>query len=311
MFFEKRHPEWDLTGHTVSEEQHRFVETKLPKHNFRVNLRSYDELDDDDDAGVDSSTSYYDVIYSIEALIHSTNITHTLKQWVDHLKPGGIIVIIDDYVSENAYANTADANANANANTDADTKHDDPDLMAFSKSWLANVLITPTEFGELAASTGSTASGMARVTSKFQHFAGPLQYWKLDSDPAAQHLERTLSCDIDDCPSAETCAFDVTFSHTVLEHAKRPWKSFQTIARITKRGGLTMHLVPWSYQYHATPDDHYRFSHKALTLLLEDNGFDVLEVGYDICSKPEAVMKERVDEHYDVVWLTYVVGRKR
>ena len=96
---------------------------------------------------------------------------------------------------------------------------------------------------------------MTQVTSKFQHFAGPLEYWKLDSDPAAQGLERTLFCDIEDCPSAETCSFDITFSHTVLEHATRPWLAFDTVARITKKGGLTMHLVPFSYQYHATPDD--------------------------------------------------------
>mmetsp|Transcript_40952 Transcript_40952/g.41610 ORF Transcript_40952/g.41610 Transcript_40952/m.41610 type:complete len:244 (-) Transcript_40952:125-856(-) len=158
--------------------------------------------------------------------------------------------------------------------------------------------------------TGSTSSGMTKVTSKFQHFAGPLDYWKLDVDTAAKDLERTLYCDIDECPIAEDCGFDVTFSHTVLEHALRPWKSFDTIARITKTGGLTMHLVPWSYQYHATPDDNYRFSHKALSTLLEDRGFDVLEVGYDICTKPDK-MQNRIDEHYDVIWLTYVVGRKR
>jgi cyclopropane fatty-acyl-phospholipid synthase-like methyltransferase len=157
--------------------------------------------------------------------------------------------------------------------------------------------------------TGSTASGMTQVTSKFQHFAGPLEYWKLDSDPAANGLERTLFCDIEDCPSADTCGFDVTFSHTVLEHATHPWLAFDTIARITKQGGLTMHLVPFSYQYHATPDDNYRFSHKALTSLLEDRGFKVLEVGYDICTKPEN-MRKRVDEHYDTIWLTYVIATK-
>ena len=91
---------------------------------------------------------------------------------------------------------------------------------------------------------------------------------------------------------------------------KRRMTAVGTIARITKKGGLTMHLVPWSYQYHATPDDNYRFSHTALVTLLEDRGFDVLEVGYDICTKPEK-MNNRIDEHYDVIWLSYVVGRKR
>ena len=473
MFFENRHPEWKLTGHTISEEQQKFIDTKLPSHKFTVNLRSYDDIDDLDSNG---NQIQYDVIYSIEALIHSTDVAKTMKEWASHLAPGGIVVIIDDYVSEGV-----DKSAD--------------DIQNFSKSWLANTLITPIEFEKLAntlglkvvenrdllaeyeivkinyrnnkpdirpvadrthqgwmgskwrqrltvegklaynmivlqnehtvpgmrtlenttndvhcdavpytkdgpradfteitpqlmsghganggkamacisgwyccnkgfewydhldahrtdntaflkldrslfghyvdvfakhlneyyanypasfgggrfldiGGTGSTASGMKKVTSKFQHFAGPLEYWKLDSDKAAKNMERTLFCDIDDCPDADSCGFDVTFSHTVLEHAKRPWKSFDTIARITKKGGLTMHLVPWSYQYHATPDDNYRFSHKALITLLEDRGFDVLDVGYDICNKQEK-MKSRVDEHYDEIWLTYVVGRKR
>ena len=119
--------------------------------------------------------------------------------------------------------------------------------------------------------TGSTASGMQQVTSKFAHFTGPLDYWMLDSDVGAKSLNNTIYCDIVDCPQAETCGFDVTFSHTVLEHASRPEKTFDTIARITKKGGLTMHLVPWSYQYHATPDDYYRFSHSALRVLVSQS----------------------------------------
>jgi len=158
--------------------------------------------------------------------------------------------------------------------------------------------------------TGSTASGMTQVTSKFSHFAGPLDYWVLDSDPAAHTLSNAVVCDVDDCPAAPSCGYDVTFSFTVLEHAARPWLAFDTIARLTKRGGLTLHLVPWSYQYHATPDDSYRFSHRALTTLLEDRGFEVLAVGYDICTQPEKFLKTKKDEHYGTIWLTYVVGRK-
>jgi cyclopropane fatty-acyl-phospholipid synthase-like methyltransferase/SAM-dependent methyltransferase len=467
MWMELKHPNWALTGHTVSEEQYKFISTKLPAHKFQVNLRSYNELDDN-----------FDFMYSIEALIHSPNVTETFQEWASHLNDGGVIAIIDDFLSMTA------------------SKLDD-EVVAFAKSWLANSLFTTVElvdigvkfglevveirdlgeeyqinelnyknkmpditpdkgrthqgwmgskwrqrltlegkitynmvilqkvgqtsrnlsdiaplsnsqddgcsvvpsrvsvddgisfteitpqlmsgqgknggakmecisswyccnkghewydnleanrtddtaylklprdlFGHYITSfakhlnahyktypenakgrfldiggTGSTASGMKQVTSKFQHFAGPLEYWILDSDPGAKALERTLHCDIDDCPAAETCGFDVTFSHTVLEHATRPWKSFDTIARLTKKGGLTMHLVPFSYQYHATPDDNYRFSHKALISLLEDRGFTVLEVGYDICTKP-AKMLRKVDEHYDTIWLTYVIGRK-
>merc|ERR1712032_1495821 len=152
---------------------------------------------------------------------------------------------------------------------------------------------------------GSVVSGMQQVQSKFLHFAGPLEYWLQDVDEKARGLNRTVVCDICNCTELTDCSFDVTFSHTVLEHVRRPWAAFDTIARITKRGGLTLHLVPWSYQYHATPADHFRFSHQGLASLLEDRGFKVLEVGYDICKKPENVRIKEVTEHYDTIWLTY------
>lgn len=192
--------------------------------------------------------------------------------------------------------------------------------------------------------TGSTVSGMVQVQSKFKHFAGRLDYWVLDVDEKARELSNAIVCNVENCPAAADCSYDVTFSHTVLEHAARPWLAFDTISRITKKGGLTLHLVPWSYQYHATPADHFRFSHDALRTLLTDRGFEaspsppppclppaplarvwrrrtaaacqvsaatwqVLEVGYDLCTRP-AKMARAVDEHYEKIWLSYVVGRK-
>lgn len=158
---------------------------------------------------------------------------------------------------------------------------------------------------------GSVASGMKQVTSKFAHFAGPFDYMVLDSDPKAKEIQNVVYCDMSNCSVADNCAYDVTFSHTVLEHTPRPWDAFDTIARVTKKGGLSIHVVPFSYQYHATPDDNYRFSHKALTSLMEDRGFEVLEVGYDICEKPEKILKTRIDEHFDTIWLSYVIAKKK
>jgi len=156
---------------------------------------------------------------------------------------------------------------------------------------------------------GSTASGMLQVSSKFKHFSGPFDYWILDSDQAAGKLDNAIVCDMANCPAANNCEFDITFSHTVLEHSPYPWRVFDEIARITKRGGLTLHLVPFSYQYHATPDDNFRFSHKALQTLMEDRNFKVLDVGYDICYKQESKVNE-IDEHFDEIWLTYIVAQK-
>lgn len=467
MWFETNGPStWNLIGHTISTAQLDFIE-KLPSHKFNAVLKSYDDL-----SVYNDSNKPFDVIYSIEAFIHSPNERHTLQTWSNALADQGLIVIIDDFLSVGV-----DKNAD--------------DIQLFSKAWMGNVLQTTTSLNEIAeqfsldlvidrdlgseyqiikrnygnklpiiaptetkhhqgwlgsgmrqrlmvegkltyrmvvfqkkggmkstskkssddkcisvesagnkpllkfepiqaehrsgngndggakqqcisgwyccgkgnewwenleehrthnteylklpkslfgdymekmtyhlnefysllpsgvtgkfldiGGTGSVESGMNKVTSKFAHFSGPFDYWVLDSDPAAKGLENALHCDMGNCPEAEDCGYDVTFSHTVLEHSSRPWDVFDTIARITKKGGLTMHLVPFSYQYHATPDDNYRFSHKALTSLLEDRGFEVLDVGYDICKKQEEAMKSSVDEHFDEIWLSYVVGKK-
>ena len=474
---------WELVGHTISEDQYKWIVNDLPKHKFEAKLRTYDEPLED------GSVLPFNAVYSIEAAVHSPNLKNSLQAWSKALLPGGIIVIIDDFLS-------------------VGVSPDDPDVELFRRSWIANSVHTTTEIAQWAdqmgdmslvrdrdlgseyqiikrnyrnkapelrdeqgrehqgwlgskvrqklmvegkisyrlialqkkgrvkqsgdalstqqqqqqacdavpavsnsngndstlsitvepvlmsgrgnkggekmacisswyccdkgqqlwdeleqqrtektgylhlerelfghyltsfskhltefyqtypanypnntktqtrgifldiGGTGSVAAGMKQVTSKFSHWSGPLNYMVLDSDPDAKKLTNAVVCDIDDCPGAPDCHYDVTFSHTVLEHAARPWQSFDTIARITKKGGLTMHLVPWSYQYHATPDDNYRFSHKALRTLLEDRGFEVLDVGYDICTQPENMLKNKKDEHYEKIWLTYVVGRK-
>jgi len=469
MWFEEHERTWSMTGHTISQEQYTWITKDLPEHKFNVRLLTYDKP-----LGENESDDKYHAIYSIEASIHSPNLSNTIKAWSDALEPGGVIVIIDDFLS-------------------VGVSRDDPDVDLFAKSWIANSVHSTTEVADMAeknnmalvqdrdlgsqysiaklnyrnkapklrdeagrvhqgwlgskarqklfldgkityrmivlqkhgdisieaehatcaavatshedetlaveirptlmtgkgkeggaqqeclsgwyccgkgeeywddmaatrtestkfltlprelfgdyltsfakhltefyqtypadypgqdnkkgifldiGGTGSVASGMTMVTSKFAHFAGPLDYWVLDSEPSAKKLSNAIVCDIDDCPAAQDCSYDVTFSFTVLEHAARPWKSFDTIARITKKGGLTLHLVPWSYQWHATPADNYRFSHTALTTLIQDRGFEVLDVGYDICNQPELVRQKRKDEHFEVIWLTYVVGRK-
>jgi len=473
MWFETNAPKvWSLVGHTISTAQLEFI-NKLPSHKFDAVLKSYDDLE-----VYKEENTPFDVMYSIEAFIHSPDERNTLKKWSEALADGGIIVIVDDFLS-------------VGVDKEAD------DVQLFSKSWMANVLQTTSSLSDIAekfglelvvdrdlgseyqvvkrnyrnkipdirptkkknhqgwlgagmrqrlmvegkityrlivfqkkggmksssssvalsqvvqgqcasvplapdneslldfqpleaahrtgkgndggskqkcisgwyccgqgeewwdnldskrthntsylklekslfgnymdemvehlntfyrqlpsgvkgkfldiGGTGSVSSGMSKVTSKFAHFAGPFDYWVLDSDSAAKGLDNALHCDMGDCPEALDCEFDVTFSHTVIEHSSRPWHVFDEIARITKKGGLTLHVVPFSYQYHATPDDNFRFSHKALTSLLEDRGFKILDVGYDICTKPEKVLKNNIDEHFDVIWLTYVVGQK-
>src|ERR1700731_949622 len=48
-------------------------------------LQSYDRLE-----------RQYDAIVAIESLGHSANVTATLHHWASHLRPGGVVVIIDE-----------------------------------------------------------------------------------------------------------------------------------------------------------------------------------------------------------------------
>ncbi len=126
MWMEQTHPTWNLTGYTVSEEQYRFIE-KLPRHKFKVHLRSYDQLEPD---------SQYDFIYSIEALIHSPNVTHTMQVWASHLKPGGVMAILDDFVVGGLEEKATDG------------------MQEFANSWLANSLFSTRELGEIGKKNG-------------------------------------------------------------------------------------------------------------------------------------------------------------
>ena len=74
-------------------------------------------------------------MYSIEALIHSPNTKKTIEGWSKHLAPGGIIVVIDDFVSRGADKN-------------------EEGIQEFAKSWLANSLFTPAELGTIGREFG-------------------------------------------------------------------------------------------------------------------------------------------------------------
>jgi cyclopropane fatty-acyl-phospholipid synthase-like methyltransferase len=60
-----------------------FARLHLPQ--ARVLLQSYDRL-----------VRHYDAIVAIESLGHAPNVGATLHHWARHLRPGGLVVIIDE-----------------------------------------------------------------------------------------------------------------------------------------------------------------------------------------------------------------------
>lgn len=84
-------------------------------------MKSYDDLEayGDDSSGIRA----LDVIYSIEAFIHSPDEEHTLKQWAKALADQGLVILVDDFLA-------------VGVNKDAE------DIQIFAKSWIVNVLHT-------------------------------------------------------------------------------------------------------------------------------------------------------------------------
>lgn len=174
--------------------------------------------------------------------------------------------------------------------------------------------------------TGNTRYGMRQVHSKFYSYTagGRLDYYVQDVDPAARQLNNSYVCDIADCPQLPSCGFDLIMSHVVLEHVRRPWDAISTISRATRRGGLSLHVVPFSHNYETIMPHYFHFSHEALVSLFEDNGFEVLETGYDLCTVHPRRRKDKKIQAFRMLhmskhrphmpfvesWLVYIVARK-
>ncbi|GAB4332958.1 MAG: hypothetical protein Kow0037_10960 [Calditrichia bacterium] len=63
---------------------------KFPRAAVRFFRQSYDE----------PLPGKYDVIIAIEALNHSGNLRQTLQNFIDHLKPGGYLAVVDDLLAD-------------------------------------------------------------------------------------------------------------------------------------------------------------------------------------------------------------------
>lgn len=88
VFVASQAPAIHVDGYTLSDVQQTvaqqvFARLHLPQ--ARVLLQSYDRL-----------VRQYDAIVAIESLGHASNVGATLHHWARHLRPGGVVVIIDE-----------------------------------------------------------------------------------------------------------------------------------------------------------------------------------------------------------------------
>lgn len=156
---------------------------------------------------------------------------------------------------------------------------------------------------------------------EWAHIADGFEYSILDIEHSLS-AHNVIVGDICDCPHITSEMYDVVFSHNLLEHVKEPWRAAEECVRIAKKGGLLVHIAPFSWRYHPFPEDHYRFSHSGLAYLFERTGqVKRLLSGYDISSRRVNSRGGKVPGGLDIPpiddlggwrenWLTIYVGRK-
>ena len=88
VFVASQAPVIHVDGYTLSDVQQAVAQqvfARLHLPHARVLLQSYDRL-----------VRQYDAIVAIESFAHASNVETTLHHWARHLRPGGLVVIIDE-----------------------------------------------------------------------------------------------------------------------------------------------------------------------------------------------------------------------
>jgi SAM-dependent methyltransferase len=72
-------------------------------------------------------------------------------------------------------------------------------------------------------------------------------------------------------------SYDIVLAGNVIEHVRNPWLWVREVARVCRRGGHAILLVPVSWPYHAAPIDCWRIYPEGMKALLEEAGLEVVE----------------------------------
>jgi SAM-dependent methyltransferase len=91
--------------------------------------------------------------------------------------------------------------------------------------------------------------------------------------------------------------FDLIFTKDTFEHILNPWDSTDNIANSLEEGGIFFFIAPFSWRYHSSPYDSYRYTHTGAQYIFERNGrMRKLHSGYQyIDAKTSGFWKNKKD----------------
>ncbi len=85
---------------------------------------------------------------------------------------------------------------------------------------------------------------------------------------------------IEDLPYSYTDAFGTAVCLNVMEHVQNPFRVFAALYQVMRPNSLLIVETVFSFPYHPSPNDYWRFSPDCLRYLSETAGFRVLECGW-------------------------------
>jgi SAM-dependent methyltransferase len=77
-------------------------------------------------------------------------------------------------------------------------------------------------------------------------------------------------------------SFDLAFSFDTLEHVRQPFDFCNNLGKIVKPEGYVYLQTVFSWSYHPSPKDFFRFSPDGLIECFKDSGLEVLECDWDV-----------------------------
>ena len=153
----------------------------------------------------------------------------------------------------------------------ADFNHEAP----FVRDGIASFIAEAAERIRPGARVVDIGAGEAPYRHLFQHVDYVTVDWEQSPHDGARRSDIIASADSIPLPDASVDAVVMT---EVLEHINNPLATLREMARILKVDGQILLTVPFVWILHEMPHDYYRYTPSALRNLLEDAGFDQVEV---------------------------------